>query len=239
MIAVLAAAGLGTRLLPITENIPKCLVPIGGRPLLDFWIANLLDAGITQIFINTHSHSDLVTQFVSKHPARDFITLFFETKLLGTAGTLKKLAPKFRDNCILFAHADNFCLADLNKFIDAFKARPREIPILMMTFRTDQPRSCGIVELNEDQFAVRFHEKVANPPSNLANAAVFSFDQRVTKTLMHLDEGEDDFSLHVVPKFLGQMLTWENETYHRDIGTLQSYEKCLADWNALKNDKWR
>ena len=54
MRAILLAAGLGTRLRPITDKIPKCLVPINGKPLIDYWLEQLTKAGIEKFLINTH-----------------------------------------------------------------------------------------------------------------------------------------------------------------------------------------
>ena len=58
--ALLLAGGMGTRLRPLTDTIPKCLVPIGGRPLLDFWVDRLAEAGIREARINTHALADQV-----------------------------------------------------------------------------------------------------------------------------------------------------------------------------------
>ena len=62
--AILLAAGLGTRLRPLTDTIPKCLVPIAGRPLLDFWIDQLADAGVREARVNTHAHAEQVRAYI-------------------------------------------------------------------------------------------------------------------------------------------------------------------------------
>ncbi len=54
MRALLLAAGLGTRLRPITDKIPKCLVPIQGKPLLEIWLDKLYEAGVQEFLVNTH-----------------------------------------------------------------------------------------------------------------------------------------------------------------------------------------
>ena len=65
MKALLLAAGFGTRLRPITDSIPKCLVDINGRPLLEIWIELLVNAGVNDILVNTHYLSDQVNFFVN------------------------------------------------------------------------------------------------------------------------------------------------------------------------------
>ena len=52
--AILLAAGLGTRLRPLTNQVTKCLVPIAGRPLLDYWIEEIVKTGVTEALLNTH-----------------------------------------------------------------------------------------------------------------------------------------------------------------------------------------
>jgi len=70
--AVLLAAGLGTRLRPITQTVPKCLVPIRGRPLLDYWLEHLFGQGIVdEVRINTHYLADRVRAHVAQSPWRD------------------------------------------------------------------------------------------------------------------------------------------------------------------------
>ena len=58
--AIILAGGLGTRLRPLTDTIPKCLVPIAGRPLLDYWVDRLVDAGVRRAVVNNHAHADQV-----------------------------------------------------------------------------------------------------------------------------------------------------------------------------------
>ena len=62
--ALILAGGLGTRLRPLTDSIPKCLVPIGNRTLLDYWVECLVEAGISEARINTHAHADRVREYI-------------------------------------------------------------------------------------------------------------------------------------------------------------------------------
>ena len=117
MRAILLAAGFGTRLMPLTANIPKCLVPIKGRPLLDYWLDRLTQAGIGPFLINTHYLSEHVAAFIQSSVYRDQVTLVNEAKLLGTAGTLIANLGYFGGKDGLLIHADNYCLADF--FIEA------------------------------------------------------------------------------------------------------------------------
>ena len=235
MKALLLAAGLGKRLRPFTDNIPKCLIPIGGRPLLDYWINSMVEIGITTIIINTHYHANIVHTFIEQHQHKDKIKTLYEPELLGTGGTLRAAVDVINGDDVLIAHADNFCLAPMNEFVYCFVGRPNGIDITMMTFRTDNPKSCGIVELDENGIVHKFHEKVSNPPSNLASGAVFIATNNTVRFVeMHTDR-QFDFSKEILPKYLGKINTWENKRYHRDIGSPNSYLRCLRDWHRLQN----
>ena len=66
MKAFLLAAGNGTRLRPLTDSIPKCLLPIQGVPLLEIWLNNCKAAGITDVLVNAHAHAEAIRQFAAE-----------------------------------------------------------------------------------------------------------------------------------------------------------------------------
>ena len=88
MKAMLLAAGLGLRLRPITNKIPKCLVPIKGVPLLGIWLKNMKEAGIGPFFINTHYLHEQVEDFINTLDFNHEITISKEKELLGTSGNV-------------------------------------------------------------------------------------------------------------------------------------------------------
>ena len=85
---MILAAGYGTRLAPVTDHVPKPLLPVAGRPLLDHMIAGLDRAGIADIGINTHHLGAMVTEYIESRPDRSRFTLFPEKEILGTGGAL-------------------------------------------------------------------------------------------------------------------------------------------------------
>jgi mannose-1-phosphate guanylyltransferase len=84
------------------------------------------------------------------------------------------------------------------------------------------PESCGIVELDKRGIVQAFHEKIENPPSNLANAGVYILEPTIFDFLKSLNKINIDFSLDVIPAFIGKINTFHNSVYHRDIGTIES-----------------
>ena len=107
--SLLLAAGLGTRLRPLTLLKPKCLVEINKKPLLELWINKLEDINAQRIIINTHYLADQVKNFVNtKYKKEKKIKLFHETELYGTAGTLIANRDFFLNSIGIMIHADNF-----------------------------------------------------------------------------------------------------------------------------------
>ena len=95
----------------------------------------------------------------------------------------------------------------------------------MMTFKTQDPTNCGIVELNGDGVVMGFHEKVVNPPGNLANGAVYLLEQEVLDWICDNPEATD-FSTQVLTHFIGRIATWHNEGTHIDIGSIDALREA-------------
>jgi mannose-1-phosphate guanylyltransferase len=231
--ALLLAAGLGTRLRPLTNYLPKCLVPIHGRPLLDYWLEALLNNGVSDILINTHHFAPLVIEFLNRSAWQRQVTIVHEEKLLGPGGTILKNRAFFQEEAFLVAHADNLTVFNVPDFANRHAHRPAGTQLTMMVFETADPRSCGIVELDEDGVVTEFHEKVSSPLGNLANAAVYMLEPSVVDLIAMLGKEEVDFSTEVIPRLMGRIFTYRNSSYHRDIGTIASWTEAHMDFPAM------
>lgn len=231
MKALLLAAGLGTRLRPLTDTVPKCLVPIKGRPLLDYWLELLLGGGaIEHVLINTHWLAEEVERHVARSHWSDRVDLVHEKLLLGTGGTLHANRNWLSSGAFIVGHADNLTIFDPRAFQARHQARPAGIEITMMTFETDDPRSCGIVEIDKRGVVTAFHEKVADPPGNLANAAVYIFEPSVLDFIAGLGKPVVDLSTEVIPAYLGKIGTFQNVVYHRDIGSPRALDDAEREF---------
>jgi len=233
--ALLLAAGLGTRLRPITDSVPKCLVRIAGRPLLDYWVEMLYQGGIADILVNTHYLPDAVRSYVEDCPYPVRLTTTYEENLLGTGGTLLKNRDFFRGEAAMLIHADNLSIFDVNAFVRTYEEREKNIEITMMTFDTPEPEACGIVELDEHGIVRAFHEKVKSPPGNRANGAVYITAPSVVRFLAGLGKERIDFSTEVLPHYMGRINTFHNTLYHRDIGTVESLLAAQTDYLLATN----
>jgi mannose-1-phosphate guanylyltransferase len=222
MRALLLAAGLGTRLRPLTDTIPKCMVPIHGVPLLEYWINLLPPSIVEKILINTHYLPDVVSSYVKSSSWCDRIRIVHEEMLLGTGGTILKNSEFFGKDSFFLAHADNLSRFDFAEFYNAHINRPLDTDITMMTFTSDSPKSCGIVEKDDQGRVINFFEKVETPPGDCANGAVYIIESSVIDYLRTKNSNVIDFSTEVIPNYLGKIYCFHNNNYHRDIGTPES-----------------
>ncbi len=115
MKAIILAAGFGTRLLPFTDIIPKCLFPIAGRPLLDIIISGLQQADCREIIINTHHLPQKIDSFVAAQNYSIPITTRYEPKILDTGGAIKNAADFWDDQPFMAINSDIITDISLNK----------------------------------------------------------------------------------------------------------------------------
>lgn len=223
MKALVLAAGLGTRLRPLTDHLPKCLVPIKGQPLLGIWLSRLSAAGLGPILVNTHYLSEKVRAFVEAGDHGDQVRLAHETTLLGTAGTLREHLGFFGGQDGILLHGDNYCLADFREFVAAHAKRPSGCLMTMMVFRADQPSSCGIVNLDGRGVVVGFAEKPSHPSGDLANGAIYILTAELLADMSHWSSDIVDFSTQVIPRLIGRIFAFETSAPLIDIGTPRSY----------------
>lgn len=229
--ALLLAGGLGTRLRPLTDRVPKCLVLVGGRPLLEHWRDSIAAAGVGAVRINTHHLPDAVRAWIDDANRRGGPRFEerFEPVLLGSAGTITANRD-LGDGCdeVLLIYADNFSTVDLAAAL-AFH-RGHADPFTMVLFRCEEPRRCGIAELDEEGRIVGFVEKPERPASDLANAGVYVIDAGLYRELA--DRRTFDIAFDLLPTLVGRMRGFVHPGYHRDIGTPESLVRAEADLAA-------
>jgi mannose-1-phosphate guanylyltransferase len=230
MRALLLAAGTGSRLRPLTNTTPKCLVPVHGRPLLDYWLDLVFESHIQRALVNTHWLADQVRAHVAAAPWRSHVDLVHEDQLLGTGGTILANRDWFGGEAFLVAHADNLTDFNVARLVSAHRDRPAGCLMTMLAFRTDDPASCGILELDRQNRVTAFHEKVENPPGNLANGAVYVFEPDVIEDIARLGKSTVDLSTEIIPNYLGRILSVETDGYHRDIGSPESLQRAHSEF---------
>ena len=220
MRAVLLAAGLGTRLRPLTDRIPKCLVPIKGKPLLDIWCESLLSSGVERILINLHYMHEVVESHIQGSVYKNHVQTVFEPVLLGTAGTLVTNKEFFKGDDGILVHADNYSEVNVSELIKMHMQRPPSCLMTMLAFRTPTPQTCGILQIDSENVLQQKFEKSAEDHGNLANGAMYVLSAELIANLTN----ETDFSNQVIPKYLRRIFVVETDRTYIDIGTPETYQ---------------
>jgi len=223
MKVILLAAGFGSRLKPITNYIPKCLVPIGGRALLDIWIKKLEEIKVKTIIINTHYLHLQVNNFIKKYHNNKKIKIKYEKILLGTAGTLLKNIDLIKDSDCLLIHADNYCEDDLKKLIVAHKNRPKSCLLTMMVFKVTDSFLFGIVNIDKNRIVRNYFEKNKKAKGNLANAAIYVLSKKFLIKYKKEFKHAKNFSTDVLPFCINKIYVYKTNNKLIDIGTLKNY----------------
>jgi len=233
MKAILLAAGFGTRLRPLTDTTPKCLVPINDIPLLEWWFRLFEKHGITDVLINTHYLSDQVRNYIAIHNASGSKVKafeFYEKELLGSGGTIAANIDFLQnDKDFLICYADNLTNIDLSQLITNHFLNN---PILTMAlFRTTVPEQCGIAKLNNDHLIIEFVEKPKHPKSNLANAGIYVASNEIFNYFPK--DTNSDFGKDILPKLVNKMYGFEIHDYLIDVGTPDKYQRAQIEWPAV------
>ncbi|MBK6766215.1 MAG: nucleotidyltransferase family protein [bacterium] len=226
MKAVVLAAGVGSRLGELTRQTPKCLLPIAGRPALDYWCEMLARAGVTDAYINTHHHADPGRAFVALRPHGLRFVEGFEPTLLGSAGTLRNAQSFVADEEQFYIiYADNFAEMDLLR-LRTFHRKCGFPPLVVAAYRTDQPERCGIFELDEWGKVIDFEEKPNRPKTTIANSGIHVASPELFTYVP--DSSPADIGFHVLPQLTGKMYAYVTDEYIQDIGTPETYAAVCA-----------
>lgn len=231
MKALLLAAGFGTRLGPLTKEIPKPLIEVNGKPILDFCIRQILGAGINEIVVNTHYRADAIEAYVNAQEYASQIIISYEEELLGTGGTLKKHIDFLAVSDFIVMHSDNYFEGSLLEMLNEHKARSVGSLGTAGTFITSLPEQCGVVVLNKDQTILEFYEKVLNPPTNLANAATYIFTPNIRSRVLAMPDSKPDLSRDLIQNISGDLFTYHFPGVFIDIGTPEGL-KLANDYHA-------
>lgn len=208
-------------------------MPIHGQPLLDYWLEHIFDANFDRVLINTHWLPEKVEAHVLASQWRELIDIVYEPVLLGTGGTVLANRHWLGDEPFLLAHADNLTDFDVAGFRRQHERRPAGCAMTMLAFRTDVPKTCGILELDGDGLVQAFHEKVEDPPGNLANGAVYLCEPEVVNFIASRGKTVVDFSTEVIPHFLGRIQAYETSGYHRDIGSVAALALAEQEFRPM------
>jgi mannose-1-phosphate guanylyltransferase len=231
MRAMLLAGGRGERLRPLTDALPKCLVSIGGDPLLGIWLDLCTRHGVTDVLINISHHASLVRQFLDGYHGSARVTLVEETAPRGNAGTVR-VHREFvnHDESFFVLYSDNLTTADLSALWRFHHTHTD--PVTVGVFQTAYPTMAGIVTIDGGDRVIDFVEKPAVPASDLANAGIYVLRRDVFDSIP--EGGIVDFGQDVFPRLLGRMRAYQIHDYLLDIGHPAALARAQVEWPTTR-----
>jgi mannose-1-phosphate guanylyltransferase len=227
--AFLLAAGIGSRLRPLTDTMPKCMLSIGGRPMLDIWLDTFAAAGVDEVLVNLHHLADIVRDHLAGRTGPPIVHVSYEPTLLGSAGTLVANREWVKgEEFFLACNADNLTDFDLLTLIKA--QHDHGAVATLGVFRSENPSAGGVLEVDRAGTVISFTEKPVHPVSDLVNAGIYAFRPSV---LDEIDgEPPEDIGYDLLPKLVGRAKTVVVDGYFLDIGTPAALERALREWDA-------
>ena len=232
MKAMILAAGLGTRLRPLTEEISKPMVPIVNRPVMEHIVDLLARHGFKELYVNLHYHPDVITSHFGDGDRWGLsITYSFEEELRGTAGGVKKLEKELGGDTFLIISGDALTDLDLSALV-AFHREHGKLATLVVTPVSD-PSKYGVVITEEDGRITGFQEKPGREEAKsfVANSGIYVFEPQV---LEMIPEGFYDFGTQLFPRFLEEGIDfygYEHGDYWNDVGSIEEYK--AGNFDAL------
>jgi len=230
MKAFILAAGKGTRLGELTEKSPKPMLPLAGRPLLEYTISWLKKYGIQELIINLHHLPQTVTSYFGDGTKFGVSILYSEEKaLLGTAGALDPMRAHLQERFLLM-YGDLLTNVDLDALIQWHLKKDAKLS--MTVYNVEDPTRAGIVEMTADGRLVRFWEK---PPrekvfSTLANAGIFIVEPEIIDFVPH--NSYFDIGYDLLPALLTNgvgVYCHPINGYLLDIGIPTHYRQAQSD----------
>jgi len=227
MKAFLLAAGEGTRLRPLTNHKPKCLIPICGKPLLGIWLNKLENIGVSDVLINTHHLHEKVNEFVKNFNTSLRIHLTFEEELLGSAGTIRYNQDFIKnESCFWIIYADSLTSIDMSSILQFHE--DNDSILTLGLFHTDESERSGIVALDPNGLIVDFVEKPKHPKGDLSNTGIMIASPELINIIP--DSYPCDLSIDVIPQLVGRMHGMVTDEFFIDIGTHESYRIAQEKW---------
>ena len=239
--AFVLAAGEGTRLRPLTLNMPKPMLPIDGKPLLEHTVEWLRWYGVKDIAINLSHCPDVIVNYFGTGEAMDVeLAYSYEDTVLGTAGGVRKMRDFIGDSPLVVVYGDvltDMSLQELLSFHYQVTTRDPKAGVTLSLYHVNNPTEVGLVDMDDTGRIQRFVEKpkAEDVFTDLANAGILVLEPWVVDMIppgVFFDFGRDLFPL-LIEKGVS-MYGWAapSDTFVMDIGSHTAYERVQLDWPA-------
>ncbi len=229
--AMVLAAGKGTRLAPLTDEIPKPMAPVTGKPMIGHIFELLQDAGVGEVHVNVYHLAEAILERYGHRSRMNGMTVNVtrEERLMGTAGGVRRISDRFRDTFLVIM-GDALTDVDLRQVV-AFHRKKGALATLAL-MRVEDTSQYGVVELDAAGNILAFQEKPdpAEAISDLANTGIYVLEPEVLDYIP--EDTFFDFAKDVFPRLLEageRFVGYEGDFYWSDIGTLDAYRAAQRD----------
>lgn len=234
MKAVILAGGEGRRLRPLTERMPKPLLPLPDRPVIDCILYRLAKAGITEAAVTLGYLAPLIREALGDSRHGISLTYFEEKVARGTAGSVKN-AEAFLDEDFIVLCGDGVFDFDLSACMEAHKKADSDVTLVLTRHR--RPREYGVVLCDPADRVVRFLEKPdwTQTFSDTVNTGIYLCKRKILSYIPQ--NSKQDFASDIFPRLLRDGFSLQGYTakgYWCDIGSPSSYYRCVRDALAGK-----
>lgn len=228
MQALILSAGEGKRLRPMTNALPKVMIDVLGKPLLEHHILLLKQYGVRDIFINLFYMPEKITDYFGN--GKKFgvnITYSRESKLLGSAGALHNFKKKLRDDFFVL-YGDVFMKVDLKKMF-AFHQQQKSL-FTIAVHPSTHPKDSDLIEVNKEKKIISWIKTPHKLTSGLNSAGLYIINSQVLKFLPV--KVPFDFAHDFIPQLIKKIPLFAYSTYElmMDIGTIDRYNLLLNEY---------
>lgn len=235
MKGMIMAAGLGSRLMPLTESIPKPMVPILNKPVMQYCVELLKKHGVNEIIANTHYYPESIRNYFgdgSKFDVR--LEYSYEKELLGTAGGVKN-NRWFLDETFFIVSGDALTNIDLTEMAKFHKESNALVTLALKPVK--EVSKYGVVVTEKDGKIKAFQEKpkASEALSNMVNTGIYIFEPEIFD---YIPDGFYDFGKELFPKLVEmneRIYGFNTNDYWSDVGNLEVYKE--SNWDYIKDMK--
>jgi histidinol-phosphate phosphatase family protein len=231
---VILAGGKGTRLKERLGDLPKPMIPIGGKPLLEHQVELAKKYGFTDLIFFVHHRADLIENYFGD--GKNFgvqIRYVLEKEPLGTAGAVLAGFEKLAE-CFVVLYGDTMVNVDLNRIWNAREKSQAAATLLLHP--NDHPFDSDLVEVNSKSFVTAFHNRPHAENvwrQNLVNAGLYVLEKSALAPFKNSAAGIFDFGKDLFPEMLrrgAKLLGYNSPEFIKDIGTPERYDKICAQF---------
>lgn len=227
--AIILAGGRGERLKPLTDMLPKPMIEVYGKPVLEYSLDLLNKNGIKEVIICGHYLFEKIEKHFGKEYKGIAIKYILEDNPLGTGGAVKN-AEDFIDNDFILLNGDTITNQDLKTLIIAH-IKNNGIGTIVVR-HTDHPKDSDLIETDENNKIIKFFSKKdMNKKGDLAITGVFIFNKNITKLIKkEFCSLENDIIVNNINKEFYAIIS---QNYFRDMGTFERLEKARNEVKSV------